>query len=106
LIFASFLFYIKQKYRRKTMQKIDAELVEVDGFGGRVETGALQINDDWPGIFIRGDDAFHFAYHLEAILKNPDDFIAKTTVQQLADLFNSCILGHLKDEIDHGNLGE
>jgi hypothetical protein len=24
----------------------------------RVETGAVQFSDDWPGIFIRGDDAF------------------------------------------------
>lgn len=22
----------------------------------RIETGALQINDDWPGLFIRGDN--------------------------------------------------
>ncbi len=28
--------------------------VHVDGFE-RVETGGLQINDDWPGLFIRGD---------------------------------------------------
>ena len=25
----------------------------------RVETGALQINDDWTGLFIRGDDALY-----------------------------------------------
>ena len=24
--------------------------------GGRVETGATQIGNDWPGLFIRGDD--------------------------------------------------
>ena len=24
----------------------------------RVETGALQVNDDWAGLFIRGDDCF------------------------------------------------
>ena len=24
----------------------------------RIETGALQIGDDWTGLFIRGDDAF------------------------------------------------
>ena len=32
------------------MQKIDIELTK------RVETGALQIGEDWPGLFIRGDD--------------------------------------------------
>jgi hypothetical protein len=27
----------------------------------RVDTGPTQFGDDWPGVFIRGDDAFHFA---------------------------------------------
>lgn len=27
----------------------------------RVETGAVQFGDDWPGIFIRGDDALYQA---------------------------------------------
>ena len=30
----------------------------------RVETGAVKFGDDWPGLFIRGDDAFY----LEQIL--------------------------------------
>lgn len=25
----------------------------------RIETGAVQFGDDWPGLFIRGDNAFH-----------------------------------------------
>jgi hypothetical protein len=29
--------------------------------GGRVESGPLQFADDWPGVFIRGDDAAAFA---------------------------------------------
>jgi hypothetical protein len=91
---------------RTIMQKINTELVDVDGFGGRVETGPLQINDDWPGVFIRGDSAFNYAFQLEALLANPDDLIAKTVMQGLADLLNSCILRHLRDEVDHGELGE
>jgi hypothetical protein len=27
---------------------------------GRVETGGLQFEDDWPGYFIRGDECFNF----------------------------------------------
>ena len=34
------------------MRKIKAKIK----LEGRVETGALQINDDWPGLFVRGDD--------------------------------------------------
>jgi len=36
----------------------------------RIETGALQIDNDWTGLFIRGDDALHLremlslVYHL------------------------------------------
>jgi hypothetical protein len=34
----------------------------------RVETGAVRFGDDWPGVFIRGDNAMNFAYHLETLL--------------------------------------
>lgn len=27
----------------------------------RVETGAVRFGDDWPGLFIRGDDAMYLA---------------------------------------------
>lgn len=27
----------------------------------RVETGPVQFEDDWPGVFIRGDNAFFYA---------------------------------------------
>lgn len=32
--------------------------------GRRVETGSVQFGDDWPGVFIRGDDC---AYHALAL---------------------------------------
>lgn len=36
----------------------------------RVETGPLQIGDDWPGVFIRGDNALMgFAPSLQALIK-------------------------------------
>ena len=31
--------------------------VSVAGSSGRIPTGALQFRDDWPGLFLRGDDA-------------------------------------------------
>ena len=30
----------------------------------RVETGAVQFGEDWPGIFIRGDNAISYAMYL------------------------------------------
>lgn len=35
----------------------------------RVETGALRINNDHPGLFIRGDDAFRLEIILGKILR-------------------------------------
>jgi hypothetical protein len=32
---------------------------------GRAETGPMQFGVDWPGIFIRGDDALSYAQTLE-----------------------------------------
>lgn len=34
----------------------------------RVETGVVQFEDDWPGVFIRGDKAFYYASRLRSIL--------------------------------------
>ena len=42
----------------------------------RVETGAIQFGDDWPGLFVRGDSALHLEICLSAILahvENSDD---------------------------------
>jgi hypothetical protein len=35
--------------------------------GGRVETGVVQFGDDWPGIFLRGDNALYWSYVLHQI---------------------------------------
>lgn len=40
--------------------------------GLRVETGPVQFGDDWPGLFIRGDDALYRAMRLGEYLKGGD----------------------------------
>lgn len=35
---------------------------------GRIETGAVQFNDDWPGLFIRGDKAYMLYVSIRHIL--------------------------------------
>lgn len=45
----------------------------------RVETGILQFGGDWPGVFIRGDQAYFYALHLKGLLdhvKNDERFNA------------------------------
>lgn len=34
----------------------------------RIESGSIVFGSDWPGLFVRGDDAFHYAMHLEHLL--------------------------------------
>lgn len=34
----------------------------------RVETGVIQFGDDWPGLFIRGDNALGLSLAIEAVM--------------------------------------
>jgi hypothetical protein len=43
--------------------------------------------DDWPGIFIRGDNALAWALTLE---HGPDDWLKENTIKQIVALLNSC----------------
>lgn len=38
-----------------------------DGDAPRVETGAIQFGNDWPGLFVRGDEAFALARRVEVV---------------------------------------
>lgn len=40
-----------------SVQKITTKEFIADGQGPEIYTGALQIDNDWPGLFIRGDEA-------------------------------------------------
>ena len=57
-----------------TLQTIAADLTKLprkfdpEVPADRVETGVLQINDDWPGVFIRGDNAAWYAMQLDMAL--------------------------------------
>jgi hypothetical protein len=51
----------------------------------RVETGPAQFGDDWPGVFLRGDDAMNFAAHLELLLKGEQSPITRAVVEGLLD---------------------
>jgi hypothetical protein len=63
----------------------------------RVETGAVQFGDDWPGVFIRGDDAFFFAHHLRLMLDTPDldiPWYSRTTLNGLHAVISRALVGH------------
>lgn len=39
------------------------------GVNPRVETGAVQFGDDWPGLFLRGDESFALAMNINTIVE-------------------------------------
>ena len=58
----------------------------------RVETGPVQFNDDWPGIFIRGDNAAHYAFMLESFMldSNGEKAVSAAAVNSLLRLLREC----------------
>ena len=63
----------------------------------RVETGPLQIGDDWPGVFIRGDNALmHYSPAVNEALRLCEDNLPpdKTmALWELLRLLTSCVNG-------------
>ena len=53
-----------------------------DGSAPRVETGAVQFGDDWPGLFIRGDDAFDLAMQIKNIGRFLNSISDKVKVEE------------------------
>jgi hypothetical protein len=68
---------------------------------GRVETGPVKFNDDWTGLFIRGDNAFNYALKLKDVVDGKVDLetdtITKIELQGLVSLLTSCIEGPVGD---------
>ena len=67
----------------------------------RVETGPVQFNDDWPGVFIRGDNAHAYANavgYAAALLKDGD--IQKSILQGLGVLLRSSHIENAKTDPD------
>lgn len=60
--------------------------IVIDTVGQRIETGPTRIGKDHCGLFIRGDDCFHYAMHLESILTKREDRVDKLSIIALQDL--------------------
>ena len=71
----------------------------VTGQAVRIETGPLKFPDDWPGVFIRGDEALGYAGKLRGLFAeaekraaelSEDEIAAWMRVEELAALLESC----------------
>jgi hypothetical protein len=75
-------------------------MTKIPHTGPRIETGPIQFGDDWPGVFIRGDNALYFAEQLRVILSRANDYkfdlIAKATLEALLSDLGSCDIRLLK----------
>ena len=78
----------RKKKMIKKIQKL-ATLPE-----GRPETGAMSFGDDWPGVFIRGDNAFAYALALRSVVANAKhdriDWLTLGILEDFAELLESC----------------
>jgi hypothetical protein len=61
----------------------------------RVPTGAVQFNDDWPGLFIRGDDALTLMLELKDVLKT----LAEQNDQQCQTYFIRNIVSIIEQDV-------
>lgn len=62
------------------------------GQDNRVETGTVQFGDDWPGVFIRGDNAGAMAMTLKSYLDSQKDVhpLTMSNLRGLQGLLESC----------------
>ena len=60
----------------------------------RLETGPMQFSDDWPGVFIRGDDAMVYALVLrqavERLVEIDNPSVEFARLADLVELLRSC----------------
>jgi hypothetical protein len=60
----------------------------------RVESGPVVFGHDWPGTFIRGDNAIHYALHLRTLLQD------KTPVSPALDGISRAVLSGLLSDLE------
>jgi hypothetical protein len=72
--------------------------IPVPGNSGVTPTGAMQFQNDWPGLFIRGDDAMQLMAAIcelkERLAGHPDLFIASalSRIARYADIIRRDVI--------------
>jgi hypothetical protein len=56
----------------------------------RPDTAPMQFVGDWPGVFIRGDEAMFFARIIEATIQANNHLKNNSILKSLATLLKSC----------------
>ena len=67
----------------------------------RVESGPVQFGDDWPGVFLRGDNACWYGFVLKQFLESVGDgadLMQKAMLQGLASDLQGCDVRRLDSQ--------
>lgn len=87
---------VKEISAEEFMHRVSSRLDEVRKLPsievGRVETGPVQFGDDWPGIFIRGDNAFGYAMELQSAIARMPECIEKMQMKWLCELLRGAVV--------------
>jgi hypothetical protein len=59
----------------------------------RIESGPVRFGSDYPGLYLRGEDAFAFALVVDRLLAGECDDQAKTAVRNLVRMLDSAVTG-------------
>lgn len=68
----------------------------------RVESGPVQFGDDWPGVFIRGDDAAAYAFELQRMLDAGPSHLDAAALTTLRNALSAAIVGPARDMLPPG----
>ena len=66
--------------------------IPLPGGSGPAPTGAVQFEQDWPGLFIRGDEAIGIAFMIRTLVRklsdttDPEVALALVNLERYADL--------------------
>jgi len=61
----------------------------------RVETGAIQFGDDWPGLFLRGDHAAYLSACITVLLRGLSedaDYVAVAQLRNVRDVIEGAVI--------------
>jgi hypothetical protein len=67
-------------------------MTDAKGPDPRIESGSISFGDDWPGLFLRGDDAMGYAIQLQYIL----DVVDEDDIDAISLHIVRALLHHLK----------
>lgn len=68
----------------------------------RVETGPVQFDDDWPGVFFRGDNSFHYSMILSHIIEE----VEKNEEFKQKHFFDLNVLHSLKKDLNSSSFNK